>query len=396
MNADMLFQKLNLSNPPLEWVQGFDAAQNAMTENPSRFSKEVLIHRASEGHFPQKQLNELSHYLDFLHSKKDLLLFAHVLFECLFDAPADTAPNIGGWQLPALSETPYKGLLWTVVFLAGFPVFLARTEKFGIVEEQTKLFWQSFVRQTARGKRKYERYGLSDYLVCWQYLYYIPRLFTLGRLQFEIAPFKGVFSVWQHKETGAQVPLSTDDIQYDKEGILCGEDASPAITTFFKKTKRDVTGLPFDEMGRLTCTPVILPLAEYGQVLAPGDDAVSVHIPAGGKLSPAEVADSFERARKFFAKFFPQIAFKAFVCESWLLDTNLRQLLPATSNILAFQNEFRVVTLAEDDVSLFMFIFDTEKKPLNELLPTTPFQQSILNHVKNGGEIHFGTGIKTF
>lgn len=72
-------------------------------------------------------------------------------------------------------------------------------------------------------------------------------------------------------------------------------------------------------------------------LLTGGDRLVSIHIPASGPLKKEECIASFRRMREYLAKYRPDIEYKAVRCSSWLLDPQLKDILPPTSNILAFQ-----------------------------------------------------------
>ena len=58
----------------------------------------------------------------------------------------------------------------------------------------------------------------------------------------------------------------------------------------------------------------------------------------------AEACDaSFAWAPRFFARHFPEDDYRVATCGSWLLDEQLAEYLPETSNIVQFQRRFRLV-----------------------------------------------------
>lgn len=77
--------------------------------------------------------------------------------------------------------------------------------------------------------------------------------------------------------------------------------------------------------------------------VAPVDPALEIHIPAGGPLLPAAVDSSFAQARAFFDRHFPADSSRYGVMTSWMLDPQLAEYLPPTSNILAFQRRFHLL-----------------------------------------------------
>lgn len=81
-----------------------------------------------------------------------------------------------------------------------------------------------------------------------------------------------------------------------------------------------------------------------------GTAGVSVHIPEGGPMTPAECEESYARAAVFFPRHFGGFLGEAGLrdglrmsCESWLLDPQLAEYLPAGGNILRFQSRYALV-----------------------------------------------------
>lgn len=75
-----------------------------------------------------------------------------------------------------------------------------------------------------------------------------------------------------------------------------------------------------------------------------GQFYLNVHIVKDANLEPGLVSASFEEARVFFKTYFSEMTFDYFICRTWLLDESLEHLLPPTSNILAFRNQFEILT----------------------------------------------------
>ena len=65
---------------------------------------------------------------------------------------------------------------------------------------------------------------------------------------------------------------------------------------------------------------VRLPTARWRQVLAPGDPVLGLHMPPGSPLDFALCGESLQGALEFFPRHYPDQPFRAFACESWLLD----------------------------------------------------------------------------
>ncbi|WP_428955346.1 acyltransferase domain-containing protein [Streptomyces sp. cg35] len=136
-------------------------------------------------------------------------------------------------------------------------------------------------------------------------------------------------------------------------------------------------------------------LTAAGVVAGPGDAALSVHIPDfRGPMSPEACDDSIARAREFFARHFPEEPPRHAVCHSWLLDRQLRQYLPADSNIIRFQDRFDIVHAAEEpeDDTPVAFVFGGTETPRDLLPRRTGVQRAVLGHLDAGGHWYPGHG----
>ncbi|MBR2042844.1 MAG: hypothetical protein IJ946_00735 [Clostridia bacterium] len=194
-----------------------------------------------------------------------------------------------------------------------------------------------------RSFKKYGFYGLNGVYRSFLCGYMQPARYTLGRLNFEMAPLEDNYAVY--------------------------------------KTENGIAYTNSDEEIKGEC------------VLKKGDPVLYVHIPENGPLLPDLVDDSFNKAKEFFAAYFPEYNFRAFVCSSWLLDENLKTVLKPTSNIIAFQNRFTIAAKKENNFSLYWHVLGIEDfLPIDQLVPANDFQSRIINHVKEGTPLYSGKG----
>lgn len=122
-----------------------------------------------------------------------------------------------------------------------------------------------------------------------------------------------------------------------------------------------------------------------GVPAGPGDPALKVHIPDfHGPLTPRACDASFERARRFFPRYFPQERYAVMTCGSWLLDEQLARYLPAKSNIIAFQRRFHLLHRF-DDSDMLSFVFGGDATDLAELPRRTRLERAIADHLASGG-----------
>jgi hypothetical protein len=127
----------------------------------------------------------------------------------------------------------------------------------------------------------------------------------------------------------------------------------------------------------------------------PGTPALSVHIPGfSGPFSPAACDASFDEAREFFTRHFPDERYDVAICYSWLLDEQLAEYLPETSNIVRFQRRFTPIYQPEDDDAMtlrFVFGLPTDL-PLDAYPQRTALERSVIGHLRAGRHWHGGAG----
>ncbi|MET9021835.1 acyltransferase domain-containing protein [Actinopolymorpha sp. NPDC004070] len=135
-------------------------------------------------------------------------------------------------------------------------------------------------------------------------------------------------------------------------------------------------------------------------VLRAGHSGLNTHVPAdGGPLDPAACDTSFAMAVRFFPHRFPERV-GAFGCHSWLMDEQLANYLPETSNIVRFQRRFRTFVDREQAdwaplENVFHRRYESDEVPpelLDELPRTTTLQRAVVTHLRRGGHWYNQTG----
>lgn len=125
-----------------------------------------------------------------------------------------------------------------------------------------------------------------------------------------------------------------------------------------------------------------------------GDPVLDVHIPARGPLHREECVKSFELAREFFARFYPEFDYKCFTCHSWLLDPTIDDILGPESNIHKFRELFDVVATSP---SRGIYSYVLRWKITDEEIPFAECKSSLAKRVKaewrTGRQFYAGYGI---
>jgi hypothetical protein len=136
-------------------------------------------------------------------------------------------------------------------------------------------------------------------------------------------------------------------------------------------------------------------LAAAGLDVTPGTPCLNLHIPDFlGPLSPAACDRSLALARDFFALHYPEEEYRAALCHSWLLDPQLKRYLPEDSNVVRFQERFRVAPEDTEpaDTEPVQFVFGDPELPVESLPRRTSVERAVGDHLRAGGHWYIGHG----
>jgi len=115
------------------------------------------------------------------------------------------------------------------------------------------------------------------------------------------------------------------------------------------------------------------------------DPCLGVHIPESGPLSPEACDASFRWAPEFFARHFPDETYSVATCGSWLLDDQLAEYLPETSNIVRFQRRFQLMPGGRPcDEEIVRFVFRRADGRPKDLPQRTTLERAITQHLRAG------------
>jgi hypothetical protein len=203
--------------------------------------------------------------------------------------------------------------------------------------------------------------------------------------------------MFRHRATGRVLALSADGLRYRSDGQLDGAggvfDPASGWTAHLTRAAGSVTGMPISPTGEATRRQVRLSLDEWEEALAPGDPALAIHIPATGPMDFARCGESLRAAMAFFPAHFPGRPWKAFTCSSWLLDTQLQDLLPPQANIVRFQREMYLLPASGSGHGTLERVFG--HVPTNYDDPAdaprdTTLRRAVAEHMLRGGHVRSG------
>ena len=129
-------------------------------------------------------------------------------------------------------------------------------------------------------------------------------------------------------------------------------------------------------------------------LLERGDLYLNMHIPSCGPLTREAVIDSYGQAKEFFAS---KLGGKPAVvqCTSWLLAPNHRVILPPSSNIRRFCEDFELYDWGKSETGgdLWRIFYRDVKNPPEDLPKRTTLERAYAELLASGERPGWGSGV---
>lgn len=221
-----------------------------------------------------------------------------------------------------------------------------------------------------------DRYG-------WICRHLCAKIFRLGRLQFEQSLFRFPYSIY----------YDTSQLRYRtfaQEGLVCAADGYIGVSSGSGFGSWSTTHTIIDDflvahevdqrLGSISREAVSVSLGDLTLICTQDTPVLAVHIPEGEALTPSLVDDSFSLAQTMFR---PTL----YVCDSWLLDPELLEVLPSQSNICHFMQRFLKfpVTFTTAQIYERVFGFGATHSDILTWECTTSLQKKVKAHILGGG-----------
>ena len=211
-------------------------------------------------------------------------------------------------------------------------------------------------------------------------------LYRTGRLEIEInLKFTDKAVVFNNKENKSEMITLATTGRFHRDGQVLGSknytDDEGAFDAAIEETDEAWIGYPYGERGYVKSEKVVLKKTEWEKYLEPGDPVVGLHIPPGGGMTEEKVNDAFAEAKEFLANCYPEFKYKAFKCESWLMDPMLAKILGDDSNIGKFVNRFTPICIKSGGRGVFNFVF-LQPNPAAVVVENLPEETSLQRKIK--------------
>lgn len=150
-------------------------------------------------------------------------------------------------------------------------------------------------------------------------------------------------------------------------------------------------------LGRLQFQPFLFYLPAYISKdkrrcvgIKVGEKVLNVHIPQGEKLLREECERSFAMAEDFFST----AAYKAFICDSWLLCERNREFMKKDSNIIRFAEMFEILGSSDNPDQATERIFGKKESDPTLYPENTSLQKQCKAYIMSGGTPGTGFGMR--
>lgn len=125
-----------------------------------------------------------------------------------------------------------------------------------------------------------------------------------------------------------------------------------------------------------------------------GDPIIEIHIPQRGPLDNNECKASIEAAKEFFKKYYPDYEYKCFTCDSWLLGSDVEEILSPDSNIGKFLGLFEIICRhPHDSILKYLFKWNTTWETAGDFEATSSLAKEIQRRALEGKHFDEGFGI---
>ena len=289
--------------------------------------------------------------------------------------------------VPEETEEKFPGCLKSVVYLLAWFRLDRWVQEKGLPKEVSQAYFGRYRYLSSLNRVTHNTPALCR-LSPFLYGYSKPFSLCLGRLAFQVLPFKDYCELYEDSQ-GNRLFVALPNYHYDDRGLQAEDGWVPS----YEIAGCTLIAHVFNGNGRLRLQPEPIDLRCYHRILSPADDVVTIHIPEGGRLTPESVQESLQLAQKVFGEHFLQT--KAFVCQTWFIDPNLRgEVVRDGSNMAMFADLFDVICGPDNGYhSVFEHVFVVKKQPLENLVPKTGLQERILQYVLDGKPMYWGFGV---
>ena len=257
-----------------------------------------------------------------------------------------------------------------------------------IIKDTLGVFFQGF-EKTFR-ELGHPKFFLTAY--SWMRLYLTARLVELGRFNFQLIDVHYFGAVLKNKRDGRKLLLTRPGLKYNRRGFVLQQDdpwADGGWEAVFEETDDAFIGTPIHPAGYALNTVVTCSKSDWDVIVQPGDILMDMHIPAGGGMTLETALDSFRKADSFFSQRYPDKFSHAFICHSWIFNTQFEERLPQ-SNVAQLMRQCYLFPAPSTGKDGMFFLFGEKLDDLSTLPRDTSYRRLMLECLESGEHLRLG------
>jgi hypothetical protein len=372
----------------------FPFAESDCGQDSDFLQKEFITTASAILQLPREILEAFYDSLDRIRNNEWLSERFHRYHRLLFHSDDDNAKAQAIKELIDLEAASdgLESMLIPVILVSGLPHVIRFYRDKAIPREVLIETLSDLELWMRHYKDQHGIWGTNN--IKWLIRHFTGNIFRLGRLQFHFHPFPYKLNVFRHSDTSEITVFAGVGLHFRSDGWVDGTNGiyNCAWISRFEMTDDHIIGHRIASDGFAQRETTRLSLKEWKLVLTEADTILNVHIPAGSKLSHELCQASYVEAVRFFTEYFPETDFAAFSCSTWMLSPQWRSLLPVESNIVKFQQDYRLFPILSDDVLTFERVFGKKQVDLSAAPRDTLLQRVLLDYILAGNHIHEGAG----
>lgn len=288
---------------------------------------------------------------------------------------------------PETDGTPAGDMLPLFPLLSRVPVASKRYERFGFHGEQLRQIWKMFPSDISVVKKKMGRPGINRQYYRWLCLFATAMIFKHGGFQFQFKYFEEKALLLKNRETGEFVPVMYSGT-FHRSGMVLGcaglTDPEGSFPADFQETEDAFYGHGVSNY-RAEPERRCFPKAQWECVLRPGEPVLALHIPRHADLTEEATKKAFAEGLALARQYDPERAPKCVVCNSWLLDPGLEDILGPEARIPQFGKRFVRYPIRSLGKHVFGFVFPPVCDDLQTLPENTRLERGLKQLYLNGG-----------
>jgi hypothetical protein len=245
-------------------------------------------------------------------------------------------------SLPSARELGERAPVWHLLLaLLEIPDGDVRHAQNGVDPQITDATWRDLGLWCAHFRERYAVLGITLEILDWAQYYLRGELYRVGAVQWELRAFGGSARGFSHRRTREVRWLASPGVWLSCGGRRYSALAEPGAREARGTLTADaVEGHPIDtqrgaaDLERVECLNL---RDEWDVLVAPDTMLLEMHIPADAGLELRAFVASARSASALFARLRPGVKARGVFGEAWLLDPQVRELLPNHVGIAAFQ-----------------------------------------------------------